>query len=152
MALVRWGTKSKYGHAALVVGWDPALSPECPVQIIEAAPGGVRMQWVALDAFRWSTDGPIHVTGDQRAKIITTAWNSLKSAYDWPSVLEFVPRFWNAKFKGYFAEHSDDHLFCSELVVWAYRQAGISLFPSHIDPRSIAPGAVSPGMLEPFCP
>jgi len=146
MALVRWGTKSKYGHAALCVGYDPVRSPTAPVQIIEAAPGGVRMQWVKTDTFRWSTGGPLRPTPEQRARILSTAWDSLKSDYDWPSVLEFIPRYWNTKFKGHFASRPDDNLFCSELVAWAYQRAGIILF------KDIAPGAVSPGMLEEFCP
>jgi hypothetical protein len=154
MRLVRWGTKSRYGHAAVVVDFNPAASPAAPVQIVEAAPGGVRMQWVKVDAFRWSTGGPLEevLTEAARGKIVAGAWKAIRSDYDWPSVLEFIPRFVVANFKGYFADRPDDRLFCSEMVVWLYREAGITMFPSKWDDREIAPGAVSPGMLEKFCP
>lgn len=143
MRLVRWGTKSRYGHAAEVVA-----TGEERVQIVEAAPGGVRMQWVRPGDFRWSTGGPLdHLLTDEiRARLVARAWSTLNSDYDWPSVLEFIPRFWFANFKGYFSEHPDEHLFCSELVVWNRREEGLIMFPS------IAPGAVSPGMLEKWCP
>jgi hypothetical protein len=155
MHLVRWGTGGPYGHAALVVKYDPATSPAAPVQIIEAAPGGVRMQWVRESAFDWSTGGPLdaQLTEEKRAAIVAGAWSVIKSNYDWPSVLEFIPRTLFANFKGYWADHPDGDLFCSEMVVWLWRDmGGISMFPSAVDTRKIAPGAVSPNMLAPFLP
>lgn len=163
MAAVRWATgkprwslstfvriPAKYGHAALVIGFDEVASPDAPVQIIEAAPGGVRMQWVREDFFSWSTDGPLRtqLSADARAVVVATAWSVLKSDYDWPSIMEFVPRFFYAKFTGHFASRPDEKLFCSELVVWAYRKAGVSFAPEI--PDAVASGAVAPQQLAAF--
>jgi hypothetical protein len=168
MAAVRWATgvprwswgkfwriPAKYGHAALVVNYDAEASPSAPVQIIEAAPGGVRMQWVREDFFDWSTGGRLEnqlgsPASEVRTIICRGAWDVLKSDYDWPSILEFAPRFFYAEFTGRFASKPDEKLFCSEMVVWLYRKAGVSFGPEI--PDRVASGAVSPQQLAPFLP
>ena len=163
MAAVRWATgaprwswgrfwrvPAKYGHAALVVNYDAVSSPDAPVQIVEAAPGGVRMQWVKEDFFDWSTTGRLREQLSEQAReiICATAWDVLKSDYDWPSILEFAPRFFYSQFTGHFASRPDEKLFCSELVVWAYRKADVTFEPEI--PDEIASGAVAPQQLAVF--
>lgn len=152
MWLVRLGTFSRYGHAAEVVDTRPAV-PDAPgskpqVLIVEAAPGGVRQRWCALDEFRWSTGGPLdqRLTPEIRARLVRRAYSTLNRGYDWPSIVHFIPRFFYAKFRSRPQEHPDRRLFCSELVVWNRREEGIDMFPD------TAPGDVSPGMLQDFCP
>lgn len=141
---VRVVTFSHYGHAALVTGLD--MDPDLPrVHVTEARPSGVIQRWCAVDEFRWSSGGPIKVTDLQRARIHDAAVSCLGKGYDWPSLWHFVPRFFGSKV-GYSSDHPDRRLFCSELVVWAYKEAGIDLFPGR------APGDIAPGELEQFCP
>lgn len=151
MWLVRCFTFSGYAHAAEVVNVRPR-APK-PVLVIEAAPGGVRARWVAVDAFRWSTGGPLDaiLTQEIRANLVKRANSMLYTGYDWPSIARFVPRFFYAKLKSERADHPDTKLFCSELIVWnRYEERRFSplldLFPT------TAPGDISPGMLEPWCP
>ena len=149
MWLVRLGTFSRYGHAAEVVDTRQGL-PDAPgskpqVLIVEAAPGGVRQRWCALDEFRWSTGGPIDPDPVTRARLVARAYSVLNRGYDWPSIAEFIPRFFWSKFQGS-KDHPDRRLFCSELVVWNRREEGIDMFPGR------APGDISPGMLQDFCP
>lgn len=145
MWLVRLGTFSRYGHACEVVGTDPGR--DLPVEIIEAAPRGVRRVYVHPTAFRWSTGGPLdaHLTDEIRSNLVERAFSVIGRGYDWPSVAAFIPRFFGSKI-GWSPEHPDDHLFCSELVVWNRREEGLKMFPG------VAPGDVSPGMLQDFCP
>jgi hypothetical protein len=145
MWLVRLGTFSRYGHAAVVVGtWH---GTDLPVKIVEATPKGVVERWCHASEFRWSDGGPtgIGLSDLQRHHITATATAYLGRGYDWPSIGGFLVRFFGAKF-GYSPDHPDSKLMCSELVVWAYKVAGIDLFPG------TAPGDVSPGMLVDFCP
>lgn len=144
MWLVRLGTFSRYGHACIVESINPVPGPHV-VTVIEALPSGVTRSYVEPSEFRWSTGGPIVPTEGQRQLIVAVALDCLGRGYDWPSIAGFVVRFFGAKF-GYSPDHPDNRLFCSELVVWAYREAGVDLFPGK------APGDVSPGDLVDYCP
>ena len=141
MALVRFGTHSEYGHAAIV-----KEATSIRVCVIEATPHGVREKWYPLDHFKYSTGGPIELTEVQREIIVRTAQSYVGLPYDWPSIAAFVIRWLGAKHLSYSPSHPDKHLFCSELVVWAYLIAKVFLFPGR------APGDVAPADLEQFCP
>jgi hypothetical protein len=163
MWLVRLGTFSPYGHAAEVV--DPVdapvwfevpepPSPEHIVPIIEAAPGGVRFAWVRIEEFRWSTGGPLDLalTIEARRDLSRRAWAQLGRGYDWPSIAHFLFRFFGAKV-GHSHDHPDDHLICSELIVWNRRETALQHGIGALDMfPDTAPGDVSPGQLQDWCP
>ena len=133
------------GHAALVEYVDSGdRSGTQYVGLIEASPdGGVRRRKVRagvdLQDWRWSS---LQVEDWQREIIVATARRQLGKPYDWPSVAEVGVRVLWARFRGRAADHPDDRLFCSELVAWAYREAGYDLFPG------VAPGTISPDALD----
>lgn len=135
MLMVRFGTFSRYGHAAVCVGHDLYGQPV----IIEAMPGGARRRSVGEGEFIWSN---IPLSDYQRGVITRAAESTVGIPYDWRSIAGFVARFWKVKlWAGTSADHADDRLICSELVVWSYRQGGIDLAPG------VAAGDVSPGDL-----
>lgn len=148
MWAVRLGTFSRYGHAAEVVFADLTPDVDLSVKIVEATPSGVRARWVHVSEFRWSTGGPLDniLTPDIRAELAHRAYAQIGKGYDWPSIARFIPRFFYAKYRGFSPDHPDRKLFCSELVVWNRREAGIDMFPG------IAPRDVSPGDLQDWCP
>lgn len=108
------------------------------VMIAEATQHGVRLRDAAEDEFLWSD---IPMTEQQQNDIVLYAAGAKGRPYDWRSIAGFVFRFWGAKIRGRSDDHADDRVICSELVVWAYRAAGLDLFPG------VAPGDVSPGDL-----
>lgn len=135
MWFVRLGTFSRYGHAALVLEVN-----DTGITIIEATPKKVRIRIAGPDEFKWSC---LPLTDEQRIAIVGLATTTVGRGYDWPSLMRFLPRFFGAKVKGRSEDHSDDKLFCSELVCWAFRDgAGLDLMPG------IAPGDTSPGDLS----
>lgn len=144
MWLVRLGTFSRYGHAALVVDVEPGA--DLPIHIVEATPNhGVIDRWCHPSEFRWSTGGPIDLTNEQRGIIERKAWSCLGEGYDYPSIFGFLVRFFGGRAK-IIRDRNNTKLFCSELVVWAYREAGVVLVPG------VPPDGVSPGDLVDFCP
>lgn len=153
MWIVRVGTFSRYGHAAEVVDVDP--DAPLPVKVVEPMPGGVRVNWVRADEFRWSTGGPLDavLTSEIRKHLVARSYAQIGKGYDWPSVLEFVPRAFGAKIRGQADEHPDMHLMCSELVVWNRRLEAIEHGIPELDMFPwIAPGSVPPGWLQDWCP
>lgn len=137
MLLVRVGTLSRYGHACLAVE-DAAGGM---VRIVEAMPDGVRTRTGPVDEWTWSN---VTLSDAQRGMVAAIAATEVGKPYDWPSIAGFVLRHLGVKIRGRSSDHPDDKLICSELVAWAYRQAGQDLFPR------IAPGDVSPGDLAEY--
>lgn len=135
MKVVRFGTFSRYGHAAIV----EQVHPSGLVQIIEPMPQGCRRRTANPNEFCWS-DVPL--TPHQRDLIAAYAAECVGLPYDWLAIAAFLARFWGAKITGRSDDKADRRLICSELVVWAYRRSGVELCPGK------APGAVSPGDLD----
>ncbi len=137
MRIVRLGTFSRFGHACICEAVDAAGR----AWIIEPMPTGCRVRLAEPGEFVWSD---IPLTENQAQAIVTYARECVGLPYDWRSIAGFVLRFWGAKVRGRSDDHADDRLLCSEMVVWAYRRAGIDLAPGK------APGDVSPGDLDEF--
>lgn len=137
MALVRIGTLSRWGHACVAVG-DAAAGQ---TQIVEAMPDGVRTRTSLVGDWVWSN---VALTDGQRDAVAGIAFGELRKPYDWGSILGFVLRHLGAHVRGRSDDHPDQKLICSELVVWAYREAGVDLFPG------VAPGDISPGDLAQY--
>lgn len=139
--LVRLGTFSRYGHAAVVARIDPTRTG-ANVEIVEAARAGARRRWIDPDAgeFIWSR---CPLTTEQRVRIALEADRCVSLPYDYRDIAAFVLRFFGAKIRGRSADHPDGRLICSELCVWTYRVAGHEIAPS----PDVAPGDVSPGDL-----
>jgi len=135
MAVVRFGTFSRYGHAAIC----EAIDAGGRAWVIEPMPTGCRRRLADLGEFVWSD---VDLTASQAEQIVDYARTTIGLRYDWPSILGFVARFWGAKIRGRSGDHADQKLICSELVVWAYRRVGVDLCPGK------APGDVSPGDLD----
>jgi hypothetical protein len=137
---------AKYGHACICIGPGPDAGH---VMIVEAEPKAVRKRLARVDSFDWSTGGPLdrQLTEPVRDVIVHTALGCVGKGYDWPSIAAFLPRWFYSKWKGFDQDHPDHSLFCSELVVWCWRVAGVR---GLLDSR--APGSIAPNDLAPFLP
>lgn len=138
MFVIRHGTASRYGHAAVALTDTVEVDGPPRVLIVEAMPDGARIRWVSPHEFVWSN---LDLTEQQRRDVVAYAANCVGYPYDWKAILGFVIRVWKAKWSTGSDDHADDKLICSELVAWAYREAGFDLSPG------TAPGDVSPGDL-----
>jgi uncharacterized protein YycO len=138
MWLVRLGTFSRYGHACVA----SSDQYEDLVWIIEARPDGVRETLVPVSEYRWMN---VRLDIVQRDIIVDRVRACLGRGYDWPNVLGFLGKFLGRKWLGWNTEAPDQKVFCSELVVWAYREAGLDLFPGK------GPNSIAPADLERFC-
>jgi hypothetical protein len=144
MWLVRLGTFSRYGHAAICESVEVnQVSPYEPdiITIIEPMPGGCRRRAARPDEFTWSD---LTLSDTQREQIVTAARRTIGLPYDWWAIACFVGRVWRSRLlRVNPARPGDDKLICSELVAWAYRQASppVDLAPGK------SPGDVSPGDL-----
>lgn len=156
MAVVRWGTgvprfkhghfirtPARYGHAAVCVGWDAGAGQ--PI-IVEATPGGVVKRTVAYDHFDWSSQGPltpqlgIDPGGPVREAIVRAATGLVGEPYDWPNIGRFLLRWARPSFTGRpEPDAGDGEVICSELVVWAYRHAGVKGMLDATAPGNVAP-------------
>jgi hypothetical protein len=129
------------GHAAMVREIRPD-HPTHPVVVIEATPGGVRrreLSWDELGNWRFSN----FILTEAMLATVPQLDELIGAPYDWPSVAEVGIRVRIARFRGYAADHPDEHLFCSELCAWWFRDKYLfDLFPT------IAPGTVSPVALD----
>jgi uncharacterized protein YycO len=134
MWLVRLGTFSRYGHAAVCTEASDGLA----VTVVEAYPGGARARQARADEFVWSS---LVLSEGQRRQIVEAAVGCLGLPYDWWDIARFLLRYRRGRLFGVTPDYADRRLICSELVVWCYRQAEVDLAPGR------APGAVSPGDL-----
>lgn len=128
--LIRLGTFSRYGHAAVIVSTDP-------LEIVEATPGGARRRPVTPDEFVWSH---CPLTDAQRLRIAAEAVACIGYPYDFGDIAGFVARFFGAKVRGRSSDHADNRLICSELVAWCYRVAGHEVANSQVAPGDVSPG------------
>lgn len=135
MFAVRLGTFSRYGHACIV----EAVGDGGEIFIIEPMPDGCRRRSARPNEFVWSD---VTLSTGQRETIVAYAQTTIGLPYDWAAIAGFVARFWFHKFTGRSDDHADRRLICSELVVWAYREAGVAIMTGK------APGDVSPGDLD----
>jgi uncharacterized protein YycO len=135
MRAVRLGTMSRFGHACIA----EAVGEDGHVGVIEPMPTGCRRRTAHAGEFVWSD---VELSADQRATIVHYAAETVGLPYDWVAITGFLLRFWGGKLHLPSGDHPDQKLICSELVVWAYRQAGVDLAPGR------APGDVSPGDLD----
>ena len=138
MAVVRYGTLSRWGHACIAV--SDAVAGY--IDIVEAMPNGVRLRRSRVDEWVWSN---IPLTDVQRDAIAAGARNDLDKGYDWPAIGMFILRWFGAKITRGSKDHPDDNEMCSEAVDWHYRDdAGVDLKPGY------APNTVSPGDLAQY--
>lgn len=136
MRVVRMGTMSRYGHAAIC----EAVHVDGRVQVIEPMPSGCRRRAAHPAEFVWS-DVPL--TRQQRDTVVAYARSCIGLPYDWRAIAGFLARFWGVRLRLLpSADHPDRKLMCSEMVVWAWRAAGVDLAPGR------APGDCSPGDLD----
>jgi len=136
MWFIRHATASRYGHACVVLRFVDGA--ENHVLIVEAMPEGARARYAHISEFVWSN---LHLTDQQRHDVAAYAERCRGLPYDWWAIIGFAIRFWRAKWTTGSGDHADDKVICSELVAWAYREAGVDLAPGY------APGDVSPGDL-----
>lgn len=135
MAVVRYGTLSRFGHACLAVG----DAVDGWVQIVEAMPDGVRTRAARVEEWTWSD---IPLTDAQRDAGAAAGLAEVGERYDWPAIGGFVLRWFLANLRGGSKDHEDDNDMCSELVDWIWRDH------MHLDPKpGFAPNTVSPGDL-----
>ena len=129
--LLRTALWSPWSHCAIVDGEE----------VIEAAAfGGVRVRPLAdmlADATKMAF---VTLPGDTQA-VIAAARSQIGKPYDWAGVLGFgFRRRWQ----------DDDAWFCSELVAWAFAEAGTPLFRT--EHWRITPRDLYIPMLHPIAP
>lgn len=129
--LIRWQTRSKYSHAAILVDEESST-------IIESWQGaGVRSKkitdWRDIEVFNVDLQGE-----HKEAAVLMFLIDQVGKHYDYSGVIRFVsrrkpPRADNQKW------------FCSELVFAAFQYAGVNLL-ERIDAAAVSPGllALSP--------
>lgn len=132
-SLIKWQTRSKYSHAAILTS-DGVL-------IESTTPGGVRAiaNWKQTpDAELFGIGGVIDfvpvVTDKQENSAIAFLSAQIGKPYDYLMVARFVSRLQESR-------RSSGKWFCSELVFAALQKAGITLL------RDTEPWEVSPGLL-----
>ena len=108
--LIRAGTWSSWSHVALVDG----------DHVIESVMGhGVRRVPLGSATHRASRHALVNLSAHNPALIIATAAGQLGKPYDYSAILGLgLHRDWQ----------EEDAWFCSELVAWAFHQAGEPLF------------------------
>ncbi|CUA82081.1 MULTISPECIES: YiiX/YebB-like N1pC/P60 family cysteine hydrolase [Gulbenkiania] len=108
--LIRLGTWSAWSHVALVDG----------DRVIESVMGhGVRSVPLSSAIARASDHVMVSLPAHNAAAIIAAARTQLGKPYDYTAILGLgLHRDWQ----------EDDAWFCSELVAWAFQQAGEPLF------------------------
>lgn len=119
--LLRTALWSPWSHCAIVDGEE----------VIEAAAfGGVRVRPLA-DMLADATKTAILTLPGDPQKVIAAVRSQIGKPYDWSGVLGLgFRRRWQ----------DDDAWFCSELVAWAFAEAGAPLFrtqPWRITPRDL---------------
>ena len=113
-AVIRACTWSSWSHVALIDGMD----------VVEAmAPNGVR-RFPVLEAINHSKNAAVvDLPCRDPQAVIAAAASQIGKPYDYTAVLGLgLKRDWQ----------QDDSWFCSELVAWAFEQAGEPLFRAEI--------------------
>lgn len=121
-ALIRWQTRGKYSHAALLLPSG---------EILEAWQGkGVRVttlkDWEGVDAFAVPSMYP-----DQWAMAIEKGLYEIGAGYDYWGVFSFIRK-----------QPSPDNWFCSVLVFSLIAAVGVRLL-ERIEPRHVYPTLIS---------
>ncbi len=120
--LVRWQTRSKYGHVA-VKAPDGAVYEALANRGIVCWPHG-RPDECLADAFE------ITVLADTAEQIEDWLKDQVGKRYDWLALLRFISRRrW----------YNNDKWFCSELAFAAFEQAGVH-FLKRCEPWEVSPG------------
>ena len=123
-ALIRWQTRSKYSHAAIL------LSDNTVVESWQGA--GVRVtrihDWHGIDAFT-----VIGMTPLEWSVVEQFIKSQIGKKYDYLSVARFITRR-----KG----DCPERWFCSELVFSAFLHAGVKLL-DRVEPWEVSPGLLS---------
>ncbi len=124
--LIPWFTKSRYYHCALYEGEN---------RVLEARPGGVMRRDISKDAnmiFR-----VIPMPDDAARPALDWSRQQLGCKYDVMDVIFIILRYYFPRFK--FPHTNPNAFFCSELLVMAWRKAGLDLFPGQ-EAQEIIPG------------
>lgn len=125
--LVKWQTRTRYSHAALLLS--------CGQRVVESYPGpGVRIRhlsredWVKIDLFE--VEG---LTPDLSRQALAFCERERGKPYDWRSVLRFVTRT---------PARENGRWFCSELVYAALAHVNIHLL-ARIEAHNVSPGMLA---------
>ena len=138
MWCVRVGTRSKYGHAVMCVGYGPGLDT---ATIVEAQPSGAVQRTLTpaeTFAITWFTAAP---PPNVRGPLVTQARRLVGIGYGWTDIAALAAwhvlgvrwRWLDARI------NREDRLICSQLVALAYDRVCIELVPGHL-PCEDTPG------------
>jgi hypothetical protein len=130
---IQWQTRSPYSHASVVF---PSAAPDGTTFAIEAREfRGVRKIEFGLEAEHEEIDlFRVEIKWAQYNSARQFLFEQLGKPYDYTMVARFISR-------RQLARETSGKWFCSELVYYAFMQAGINLLDR------IEPWAVSPGLL-----
>lgn len=128
--IIRFANWSPYSHAAII---DPVGN-----RVIEAWQGRVQAARSLSELHTTTTEVDVfHVetTPEQSAAVLAFAYAQVGKRYDYRGILHFITR--RPEYPG-----DQDRWFCSELVMAAYRAAGIDLL-SRVPAFQVYPGMLS---------
>lgn len=133
--VIRWQTRSRYSHAALVFRQDGQDGKKDQPEVIEAREfEGVRITdgivggAAVVDLFR------VELSAVQLFEVRSFAFGQIGKGYDYTMVARFISRRQASR-------RTSGKWFCSELVFAALQKAGVNLL------ERTEPWEVSPGML-----
>lgn len=131
---IQWQTRSPYSHASIV--FSP-LKPDSRMRGIEAREfkGVRRVDWQSeYEGTAYDLFAVAGLTREQEDAVAIFCGDQVGKPYDYTMVARFISR-------RQLARETSGKWFCSELVYYAFMQAGINLLDR------IEPWAVSPGLL-----
>jgi hypothetical protein len=132
--LIRWGTRSTFNHAFIVVDDQGG--------IIEADPGGARRNNISAygtDTMVFDVNEP--VTDDERARIIAKAETLLGTPYGWTDIARLALRCTGLRW-GWLTAAADKEraMICSQLVAICGDSAGLDWNCGRGNPAAVTPG------------
>jgi uncharacterized protein YycO len=127
---IQLGTLSRKNHAAVYVGNG---------KIVEAQPGGARVSNLSdypVGTYDWSR---LPMTEWQRVKVASAAQRMVGTPYGWWDIAMFALAAADVHIGWITAQAKDRHdLVCSQLVAYAYSDAGLHL--GDCEPYQLTPG------------
>ena len=143
---IQLATLSHVNHAAIV--------DASGVNVIEANPAGVQRRPLAeYDPTAIAAVGGLSLSDWQRVKVLRAAEAKIGDTYNWPGIAALgMDRFfgWRPSWLDN-AANQPTTWFCSQLVVAAYRAAGVDLCPGRPD-WTCSPGELADAILRSTLP
>ena len=140
-ATIRLATRSRFNHAWVHIGGGT---------IVEAEPGGARLG--SADDYAdcpGGTNAGEPLTDAQRAAIVAAARAMIGRGYSWLDIAALGLRQFGIRSAWLTGRiKRTDRVICSQLVDYAYEQAGVTLFADGRLPQDVTPGDLAERIVE----